>query len=36
LTIEAMRDPALFRNWFPPEESWATWRMVLRAIFGPR
>src|SRR5262245_52662260 len=31
---EAMEDPKLFADWFKPAESWATWRAVLRAIFG--
>src|SRR5262249_51293289 len=30
----AMEDPKLFADWFKPSESWATWRVLLRAIFG--
>ena len=32
--IEALRDPNLFKPWFPDEASWAAWVVFLKALFG--
>ncbi len=29
-----MHDPKLFGAWFDPPSSWATWRIVAKALFG--
>jgi len=32
--LDAIRDPKLFAPWFRVRESWRSWRVVLKAIFG--
>src|SRR5260370_33212091 len=32
--LDAMHDPKLFGAWFDPPSSWATWRIVAKALFG--
>ena len=32
--LDAIRDPRLFSPWFQPPKNWATWQVVLKALFG--